>query len=60
MKIRPFCVLLHRYAGLVMTFFLIIVGLTGSLLAFYRELEQAINPKLHVEAQGCPPLDMIN
>ena len=43
-----------------MTFFLIIVGLTGSLLAFYRELEQAINPKLHVEAQGCPPLDMIN
>lgn len=37
MKIRPFWVLVHRYAGLAMTVFLIIVGLTGSLLAFYSE-----------------------
>ena len=59
MKIRPFWVLVHRYAGLAMTVFLIIVGLTGSLLAFYRELEQALNPQLHVEANGRPPLDMV-
>lgn len=58
MKIRPFWVLAHRYAGLAMTVFLIIVGLTGSLLAFYRELEQALNPQLHVETNGRPPLDM--
>ncbi|MDD1621319.1 MAG: PepSY domain-containing protein [Methylococcaceae bacterium] len=59
MKIRPFWVLIHRYAGLAMTGFLIIVGLTGSLLAFYAELERAVNPRLHVEANGRVPLDMI-
>ena len=37
MKIRPFWVLVHRYTGLAMTIFLVIVGLTGSLLAFYKE-----------------------
>ncbi|MEQ1638597.1 MAG: PepSY-associated TM helix domain-containing protein [Methylococcales bacterium] len=57
MKIRPFWVLIHRYAGLAMTAFLIIVGLTGSLLAFYAELEHAINPQLQVEANGRKPLD---
>jgi uncharacterized iron-regulated membrane protein len=56
MKIRPFWVLVHRYAGLAMTVFLIIVGLTGSLLAFYAELECAVNPQLHAEAEGRTPL----
>lgn len=44
MKLRAFWVLVHRYAGLTMAGFLIIVGLTGSLLAFFTELEQLINP----------------
>ncbi|OAI04222.1 PepSY-associated TM helix domain-containing protein [Methylomonas methanica] len=46
MKIRPFWVVVHRYAGLAMTVFLIIVGLTGSLLAFYSELEKLVSPQL--------------
>jgi len=58
MKIRPFWGLLHRYAGLAMTVFLIIVGLTGSLLAFYNELEHAINPQLSVASNGRAPLDL--
>ncbi len=33
---KPF-VLIHRYAGLAMTAFLVIVGVTGSVLAFYHE-----------------------
>ncbi|MGH8626882.1 MAG: PepSY-associated TM helix domain-containing protein [Gammaproteobacteria bacterium] len=44
---RHFWVLVHRYAGLYMAAFLIVVGITGSLLAFYVELEGAINPHLH-------------
>ncbi|PKD39826.1 peptidase [Methylomonas sp. Kb3] len=56
MKIRPFWVLVHRYTGLSMTIFLVIVGLTGSLLAFYKELDGAINPHLYVEAHGRTPL----
>ncbi|EIC30421.1 PepSY-associated TM helix domain-containing protein [Methylomicrobium album] len=57
MKIRPFWVLVHRYTGLGMTLFLVVVGLTGSLLAFYKELDGAINPRLYVEAHGRTPLD---
>ena len=41
---RPFWVRLHRWAGLTMAGFLIVVGLTGSLLAFYPELERLMHP----------------
>ena len=41
---RPVWVLIHRWAGLVMAGFLIVVGLTGSLLAFYPELERLAHP----------------
>ena len=43
---RKFFVWLHRWVGLLMTVFLIIVGLTGSLLAFNADLEKLINPQL--------------
>jgi len=56
MKIRPIWVLVHRYTGLAMTIFLVVVGLTGSLLAFYKELDGAFNPHLYVSATGRTPL----
>ncbi len=49
---RHFLVLLHRYTGLAMAGFLIIVGLTGSLLAFNSELEHAITPQLYAVDTG--------
>jgi len=59
MKIRRFWVLLHRYVGLAMTAFLIVVGLTGSLLAFLPELDGAINPHWSVPASGDTLLDPV-
>ncbi|MDD2738323.1 MAG: PepSY-associated TM helix domain-containing protein [Methylomonas lenta] len=56
MKIRPFWVLLHRYVGLAMTAFLIVVGLTGCLLAFYAELDAAINPQWSTSTEDRTPL----
>lgn len=38
---------LHRYVGLCMTVFLVVAGVTGSLLAFYHELDEALNPALY-------------
>ncbi|MCK9607668.1 MAG: hypothetical protein M0R33_14600 [Methylomonas sp.] len=38
MKIRPFRVLPHRYSGLAMTIYLIVVGLTGRLSAMNSAL----------------------
>ena len=55
---RHHWVLIHRYAGLTMTVFLVIVGLTGSLLAFYHELDRWLNPELlTVPVRDGPMLD---
>lgn len=44
---RTFWVWLHRWAGLAMATFLIIVGLTGSLLAFWLELNHWLTPEMY-------------
>jgi len=55
---RRVLVWIHRWAGLAMTVFLVIVGLTGSLLAFYSELDHLIAPQLYAAPQpGVAPLD---
>ena len=55
---RSFWVWLHRWTGLAMAGFLIVVGLTGSLLAFYSELERLISPQLYVAPrEDAVPLD---
>ncbi|MGQ0591137.1 MAG: PepSY domain-containing protein [Gammaproteobacteria bacterium] len=55
---RKLFVLIHRYAGLVMTVFLILVGVTGSVLAFYQELDRWLNPELlTVPVRDGPMLD---
>ena len=43
---RRHWVALHRWTGLVLAPFLLLVGLTGSLLPFHRELDQALSPEL--------------
>jgi uncharacterized iron-regulated membrane protein len=44
---RAFFVWLHRWVGLTMAAFLIVVGVTGSLLAFLPELNHWLAPELH-------------
>jgi len=44
--VRPFLIYLHRYVGLLLAPFLVIVGLTGSALAFYHELDRWLNPSM--------------
>jgi len=51
-------VLVHRYSGLYMAFFLIVAGLTGSILAFYHELDGWLNADRHyVAIEKLPLLD---
>ena len=45
-RVRTALLLVHRYVGLAMAAFLLVAGLTGALLAFYRELDGALNPAL--------------
>lgn len=49
---RTLWVKIHRWAGLAMAGFLIIVGLTGSLLAFYPELQRVLNPEWYPDREA--------
>ncbi len=54
---RQTCLWLHRYTGLAMAAFLIITGITGTLLAFHDELDDVFNHKLaQVEKQNASHL----
>ncbi|WP_400768576.1 PepSY-associated TM helix domain-containing protein [Methylosinus sporium] len=57
--IRNIFVFLHRWVGLLMAVFLVIVGLTGSLLAFHHELDHVFAPQFYATPRpGVPPLDL--
>lgn len=48
---RSVLVVLHRYVGLAMALFLAAAGLSGSILAFHHEIDEALNPHFY-EAPG--------
>lgn len=55
---RAFLVLLHRYIGLATAVFLLLAGLTGSILAFNHELDEWLNPNFYAasaKGQVLPP-----
>ena len=61
-QMRPALAALHRYAGLLMAGFLIVAGVTGSLLAWKDELEAALLPavlRVAPPAPGAAPLDAL-
>lgn len=53
---RAFYVWLHRWAGLSMAGFLILVGLTGAMLAFLPELNHLLTPELYPGRHAGTPL----
>lgn len=54
---RQFWVVIHRWGGLAMAGFLIVVGLTGSLVAFWPELNHWLTPDLYPTPRGGVELD---
>ena len=58
-NIRRAFVLVHRYVGLAITLFLIIVGLTGCLLAFQPELNRIVTPHLFPPERAGQSLSLI-
>lgn len=59
-RLRHISLLVHRYVGLAMALFLVVAGLTGSMMAFYPQLDAMLNPELLAAkrpADGRPPLD---
>lgn len=63
LKVRRLWLFVHRYTGLAMAGFLLIAGLTGSLIAFSHELDVWLNPELFTVAsrgEPLPPLALIS
>lgn len=51
---------LHLIAGLIAALFVVVLGLTGSVMAFEDEIDHATHPHLfYVEPQGRAPLSLI-
>jgi uncharacterized iron-regulated membrane protein len=57
-NVRDLVLVVHRWTGLAMAVFLVIVGLTGTLLAFREPINRLFNPGLYVDANGRQPLDL--
>jgi len=48
-NVRDLVLVVHRWTGLAIALFLIIVGLTGTLLAFRQQIDALFNPGMHVK-----------
>ncbi|MCF8479992.1 MAG: PepSY domain-containing protein [Rhodospirillum sp.] len=55
---RILLVLTHRYIGLATAIFLALAGLTGSILAFQHEIDEALNPTFYEAPGQGLPLDL--
>jgi uncharacterized iron-regulated membrane protein len=55
-SMRGFCVILHRYIGLATAFFLVLLGLTGSVLAWREPVSAWLAPGLYEAAARGPLL----
>jgi len=54
-SIRPFLGALHRWVGLAMAAFLFFSGITGAVISWDHELDEALNPHLlDARAKGAP------
>jgi len=48
MTMRKSMLLIHRWAGILLAVFLMLAGMTGSLLAFHHEIDAWLVPELHI------------
>lgn len=59
MKIHKFLLVIHRWFGLVMALFMVLVGLTGSILALRPQLDRLLTPERYATPRpGVAPLDL--
>jgi len=59
MKIHKFLLVIHRWFGLVMALFMVLVGLTGSILALRPQLDRLLTPERYAKPRpGVAPLDL--
>ncbi len=50
---------IHRYVALTLALFLVVIGLTGSIIVFFPELDRWLNPELVVVTPSGTPLSIL-
>ncbi len=60
LALRPILVRLHRWFGLTLAGFLLLTGLTGSVLVWYEELDAWTNPRLLRVTPPAPDAPMLD
>ena len=51
-RLRRIFVFIHRYIGLIIGLAVVVLGLTGSIIVYWREIDTAFNSELHVEPEA--------
>ena len=57
-RARRWWLTVHLYLGLVLGGVFALLGVTGSLLVFYPEIDRALNPQLRPSASAAPPVSV--
>lgn len=55
LKARPFIRQVHLWLGLSLGLIFAVLGLSGSALVFYVEIDKALHPRIELPANGSPP-----
>lgn len=59
---RGVFILIHRWTGLFIAVFLFVAGVTGAVISWDHELDEWLNPQLHIathEGDPLPPLELV-
>lgn len=59
-RARTIAILLHRWVGLVMAAFLVVAGTTGTVIAFYHDLDPVLNPELYEVSPPSPSAPLLD
>lgn len=54
-RFRRAALKIHLWSGLLLGAWFVLLGLTGSALAFYLEIDEALNPRIALSAPMAPP-----
>jgi uncharacterized iron-regulated membrane protein len=57
-RTRRFFVFIHRYIGLTIGLAIVVLGVTGSIAVYWREIDRVVRPELDVRPQATAPISL--
>jgi uncharacterized iron-regulated membrane protein len=57
-RTRRFFIFIHRYIGLTIGLAIVVLGVTGSIAVYWREIDRVVRPELDVTPQATAPISL--